>query len=85
MSVALIVCRERFCRERGWMPLRNARPSNKVLGMLYHDFGNKEHLFREVLRLKMSQRQALAEAVWAHPAKALPFRLSRLQHSMVCL
>src|SRR5208283_3726401 len=29
--------------------------------MLYHYFGNKEHLFREVLRLKMAERQAWAE------------------------
>ena len=29
--------------------------------MLYHYFGDKEHLFREVMRLKMAERQAWAE------------------------
>ena len=41
--------------------------------MLYHYFGNKEHLFREVLRLKMSQRQALAETLSGDPAESLAF------------
>ncbi|HTQ50335.1 MAG TPA: TetR family transcriptional regulator [Candidatus Acidoferrales bacterium] len=41
--------------------------------MLYHYFGNKEHLFREVLRLKMSQRQALAETLSGDPAEGLAF------------
>ena len=31
--------------------------------MLYHYFGNKEHLFREVLRLKMAERQAWADTL----------------------
>src|SRR5579862_6888436 len=41
--------------------------------MLYHYFGNKEHLFRAVLRLKMSQRQAWAETLSGGPAESLAF------------
>ena len=41
--------------------------------MLYHYFGNKEHLFREVLRLKMAERQALAETLSGEPAESLTF------------
>ena len=41
--------------------------------MLYHYFGNKEHLFREVLRLKMAERQALAETLSGDPAESLTF------------
>ena len=41
--------------------------------MLYHYFGNKEHLFRAVLRLKMSQRQAWAETLSGEAAESLTF------------
>jgi len=41
--------------------------------MLYHYFGNKEHLFREVLRLKMAQRRAWAETLSGDPAEGLVF------------
>ncbi len=41
--------------------------------MLYHYFGNKEHLFREVLRRKIAQRQASAEGLSGDPAESLPF------------
>ena len=41
--------------------------------MLYHYFGNKEQLFREVLRLKMAERQAWAEALSGDPAESLAF------------
>ena len=41
--------------------------------MLYHYFGNKEGLFREVLRLKMTQRQAWAETLSGDPAESLTF------------
>jgi len=41
--------------------------------MLYHYFGNKEHLFREVLRLKMAQRQTWAETLSGDPAESLAF------------
>ena len=41
--------------------------------MLYHYFGNKEHLFREVLRLKMAERQAWAENLSGDPAETLSF------------
>ena len=41
--------------------------------MLYHYFGNKERLFREVLRLKMAERQVLAETLSGEPAESLTF------------
>jgi TetR/AcrR family transcriptional regulator len=41
--------------------------------MLYHYFGNKERLFREVLRLKMAERQTWAEALSGDPAESLAF------------
>jgi TetR/AcrR family transcriptional regulator len=41
--------------------------------MLYHYFGNKEHLFREVLRRKMAERRAWAEALSGDPADSLIF------------
>jgi AcrR family transcriptional regulator len=41
--------------------------------MLYHYFGNKERLFREVLRLKMTERQAWAETLSGDPAEGLAF------------
>ena len=41
--------------------------------MLYHYFGNKERLFREVLRLKMAERQAWAESLSGDPAESLTF------------
>jgi AcrR family transcriptional regulator len=41
--------------------------------MLYHYFGNKERLFREVLRLKMAERQAWAETLSGDPAESLAF------------
>ena len=41
--------------------------------MLYHYFGNKEHLFREVMRLKIAERQAWAEALSGDPAESLAF------------
>ena len=41
--------------------------------MLYHYFGNKEHLFREVLRRKMAERQAWAETLSGDPAEGLAF------------
>lgn len=41
--------------------------------MLYHYFGNKEDLFREVLRLKMAERQAWAETLSGDPAESLAF------------
>ena len=41
--------------------------------MLYHYFGNKEHLFREVLRRKITERQASAEGLSGDPAESLPF------------
>ncbi len=39
--------------------------------MLYHYFGNKERLFREVLRLKMARRQAWAETLSGSPDESL--------------
>lgn len=41
--------------------------------MLYHYYGDKEALFREVLRAKMSERQAWADNLPDDPAETLPF------------
>ena len=40
--------------------------------MLYHYFGNKEELFRAVLRRKISERQAWGEATPEGPVESLP-------------
>ena len=46
--------------------------------MLYHYFGDKEGLFRAVLRRKIAERQAWAENLSGDPAESLPswFKLS---------
>jgi TetR/AcrR family transcriptional regulator len=41
--------------------------------MLYHYFGDKEALFRAVLRKKISQRQAIAETLSGNPEDNIPF------------
>jgi TetR/AcrR family transcriptional regulator len=41
--------------------------------MLYHYFGDKEGLFRAVLRRKLAERQAWAESLSGDPAESLPF------------
>jgi AcrR family transcriptional regulator len=41
--------------------------------MLYHYFGDKEDLFREVLRRKMAERQAWGLATPDDPAESLPY------------
>jgi AcrR family transcriptional regulator len=41
--------------------------------MLYHYFGDKEGLFRAVLRRKITERQAWAEGLSGDPAESLPF------------
>jgi len=41
--------------------------------MLYHYFGDKEALFREVLRRKMEQRRAWGSATPDDPRESLPF------------
>src|ERR1044071_7271967 len=41
--------------------------------MLYHYFGDKEGLFRAVLRRKISERQAWAAGLSSDPAERLPF------------
>jgi AcrR family transcriptional regulator len=41
--------------------------------MLYHYFGNKEGLFREVLRRKMAERQAWGLATPDDPSESLPY------------
>ncbi|HSY43484.1 MAG TPA: helix-turn-helix domain-containing protein, partial [Candidatus Acidoferrum sp.] len=40
--------------------------------MLYHYFGDKEELFKAVLRRKISQRQGWAEALSGAPEETLP-------------
>lgn len=46
--------------------------------MLYHYFGDKEGLFRAVLRLKMAERQAWREATPEEPALSLPLWFDRV-------
>jgi TetR/AcrR family transcriptional regulator len=41
--------------------------------MLYHYFGDKEGLFKAVLRRKISERQAWAETLSGNPEETLPF------------
>jgi TetR/AcrR family transcriptional regulator len=41
--------------------------------MLYHYFGDKEGLFREVLRRKIAERGAIAAAASDNPVENLPF------------
>jgi AcrR family transcriptional regulator len=41
--------------------------------MLYHYFGNKEKLFRAVLRQKIAERRARADNLSSDPAERLPF------------
>src|SRR5215469_15724895 len=41
--------------------------------MLYHYFGDKEGLWREVLRCKIAERQAFGEATPGDPAESLPY------------
>src|SRR5450432_3000478 len=41
--------------------------------MLYHYFGDKEGLFKAVLRLKVAERRAWAENLSSDPAERLPF------------
>ena len=41
--------------------------------MLYHYFGNKEGLFKAVLRRKITERQAWAETLSGNPAESLAF------------
>src|SRR5262249_39293875 len=42
--------------------------------MLYHYFGDKEDLFREVLRRKLAERQTWVEAMPDDPREGLPYR-----------
>src|SRR5476651_2198152 len=41
--------------------------------MLYHYFGNKEKLFRAVLRQKIAERRAWGASLSSDPAERLPF------------
>jgi len=41
--------------------------------MLYHYFGDKEELFKAVLRKKISQRQSWADTLSGEPEETLPF------------
>jgi len=50
-----------------------ARRANINKRMLYHYFGDKEELFKAVLRRKISQRQAWAETLSGDPEETLPF------------
>jgi TetR/AcrR family transcriptional regulator len=50
-----------------------ARRANINKRMLYHYFGDKEELFKAVLRKKLQERQAWAEALSGDPEETLPF------------
>ena len=50
-----------------------ARRANINKRMLYHYFGDKEELFKAVLRRKISERQSWAEALSGDPEETLPF------------
>ena len=45
--------------------------------MLYHYFGDKEGLFREVLRRKIAERQAWGVATPDEPSESLPYWFDR--------
>jgi TetR/AcrR family transcriptional regulator len=51
-----------------------ARRAGTNKRMLYHYFGNKERLFRAVLRWKITERRALLEGAPGAPEENLPFR-----------
>lgn len=50
-----------------------ARRANINKRMLYHYFGDKEELFKAVLRRKIGERKAWAEALSGDPEETLPF------------
>ena len=50
-----------------------ARRAGTNKRMLYHYFGDKEALFRAVLRKKISERQAIAETLSGNPEDNIPF------------
>ena len=50
-----------------------ARRANINKRMLYHYFGDKEELFKAVLRRKLSQRKSWAEGLSGDPEETLPF------------
>jgi TetR/AcrR family transcriptional regulator len=50
-----------------------ARRANINKRMLYHYFGDKEELFKAVLRRKISERQSWAENLSGEPEESLPF------------
>src|SRR5437773_11464872 len=52
---------------------RIARRAGINKRMLYHYFGDKEGLFREVLRRKMAERQAWMTTTPDDPAESLPY------------
>jgi AcrR family transcriptional regulator len=50
-----------------------ARRADSNKRMLYHYFGDKEGLFRAVLRRKIAERQSWADSLSGDPAETLPF------------
>jgi AcrR family transcriptional regulator len=50
-----------------------ARRANINKRMLYHYFGDKEELFKAVLRFKVCQRNKWADALSGEPEETLPF------------
>jgi AcrR family transcriptional regulator len=55
-----------------------ARRADSNKRMLYHYFGDKEGLFRAVLRWKIGERRALMEGAPGDPEENLPFRFEMM-------
>ena len=55
-----------------------ARRADSNKRMLYHYFGDKEGLFRAVLRWKIGERRALMEGAPGDPTEGLPFRFEMM-------
>lgn len=55
-----------------------ARRADSNKRMIYHYFGDKEGLFRAVLRWKIGERRALMEGAPGDPVENLPFRFEMM-------
>ncbi len=59
-----------------------ARRANINKRMLYHYFGDKEELFKAVMRWKLRQRNAWADALSGDPEETLPFWFEAACHDV---